>query len=213
MIREIISNDWNTIWLVISLLMITSAKLINPKRFVGLLNVLTNSTYLTINFKDHKFWALFDSILFFNFSIHTILFIDQIAIHNFGSTLKLNNIYYIIGLTLVLVLKLIIELLVGYVFDLNKLIHSYAFQKVTFKNFLGLLMIPVNGYLIFGVYQSPIIIGLAVTLYLLIFLIGFLISFKRCQKLIFVNFFYFILYICTLEIGPFIFVYHVYLKG
>jgi hypothetical protein len=54
-----------------------------------------------------------------------------------------------------------------------------------------------------------IVIISALLLVCLINLIGFLTSFKNYQKLINPNFFYFLLYLCALEIGPYVLLYKV----
>jgi len=57
------------------------------------------------------------------------------------------------------------------------------------------------------VQPSKAIIYTAIVLLLIINLIGFITSFKMHQKLILNNLFYFILYLCALEIAPYIILY------
>ena len=106
--------------------------------------------------------------------------------------------------------KILFELGVGYLFDIQKLFHSYVFQQVSFLNLLGVLLLPFNSFLIFGAPNQPILLVSTLVVSALILLRGFVKSIKTYQKLIINNFFYFILYLCTLEIAPYIFIYKLF---
>ena len=101
-------------------------------------------------------------------------------------------------------IKILLELGIGYLFAIPKLFHSYVFQQVSFLNFLGVVLLPLNSLLIFGAPNHHTLLVLVLVISGLILLIGFMKSIKTYQKLLINNFFYFILYLCTLEIGPYI---------
>jgi hypothetical protein len=206
MLREVLFNDWYTTVIVASLAIVVSAKLLNVNRFSDFLRLIGNSNYLRIYLKDHKFLDPFDVLLFLNFCINAVLI--AICIYsNFIGNIELNGALFFRLLVFFMggiLLKILIELGVGYLFEIKKLIHGYVFQQISFINFLGVVLLPLNSLMIFGFPNNrALLIGILI-LSGLILLVGFIKSIKFYQKLLMDNFFYFILYLCTLEIGPYI---------
>ena len=206
MLREVLFNDLYTTIIVVSLAIIVSAKLLNFNRFTDFLRLFGNSNYLRIYFKDHKFLDPFDIVLFINFCINGSL-IGILTYRHFVQNLEIDALLFlklagILGAGALL--KILLELGIGYLFNIPKLFHSYVFQQISFLNFLGVVLLPLNSLLIFGVPNNHTLLVLILVISGLILLIGLIKSIKTYQKLLINNLFYFILYLCTLEIGPYI---------
>ena len=206
MLREVLFNDLYTTIIVVSLAIIVSAKLLNFNRFTDFLRLFGNSNYLRIYFKDHKFLDPFDIVLFINFCINGSL-IGILTYRHFVQNLEIDALLFlklagILGAGALL--KILLELGIGYLFNIPKLFHSYVFQQISFLNFLGVVLLPLNSLLIFGVPNNHTLLVLILVISGLILLIGLMKSIKTYQKLLINNLFYFILYLCTLEIGPYI---------
>jgi len=206
MLREVLFNDLYTTIIVFSLAIIVSAKLLNFNRFTDFLRLFGNSNYLRIYFKDHKFLDPFDIVLFINFCINGSL-IGILTYRHFVQNLEIDALLFlklagILGAGALL--KILLELGIGYLFNIPKLFHSYVFQQISFLNFLGVVLLPLNSLLIFGVPNNHTLLVLILVISGLILLIGLIKSIKTHQKLLINNLFYFILYLCTLEIGPYI---------
>ena len=206
MLREVLFNDWYTTIIIASLAIIAVAKLINPIRFVGFMKLIGNSNYLRIHFKDHRFFDPFDVFLFINFCLNAVLtgiltysYLEPNAVLSYIDFIKL-----VIILGLGLLIKVLIELAVGYLFEIGKILHSYVFQKISVLNFLGVLLLPLNSLLVFSFPGQPSLLVITLAISSLIILIGLFKSIKSYQKLLINNLFYFILYLCTLEIGPYV---------
>ena len=212
MLREVISNEWITILIVICITILTIVKFSYSKRFNDFLWIILNSNYLKIYFKDNKFIDNFNILLFANQIIGVFIFVYLIS-KNYINDLSIDLIVSlkIIGVFIVLIFtKFFIELLIGWFFNINTLISSYLFQKMNYKNFIGIVLIPINMILVYAVEPTEkLIYGFLIGLLVLNF-IGFLSTFKSYQKLILSNFFYFILYLCALEIGPYIILYKLF---
>ena len=116
-----------------------------------------------------------------------------------------------IGITVIILAKTSIERLLGSLFDVENILDFYVFQKMSYKNFIGLLLIPVNFILLFSVTPSPIILQILVLVFLLINCISIAASYKTYQSLIKSNLLYFILYLCTLEISPYLVLYKLFI--
>ena len=206
MLRDVLFNDWYTIIIVVSLALIVSAKLLDINRFSDFLKLIGNSNYLRIYFKDHKFLDPFDILLFLNFCINAVL-IGILTYSIFVDNTELNWQLFLRFLLIFIgsvLLKILVELGLGSLFDIKKLFHSYVVQQVSFLNFLGVILVPLNSLLIFGVPNNrTVLVGILIISGLILF-VGFVRSIKFYQKQLINNFFYFILYLCTLEFGPYI---------
>tara|TARA_B110000967_G_C18876495_1_gene558604 strand:- start:1865 stop:2518 length:654 start_codon:yes stop_codon:yes gene_type:complete len=206
MLRDVLFNDWYTIIIVVSLALIVSAKLLDINRFSDFLKLIGNSNYLRIYFKNHKFLDPFDILLFLNFCINAVL-IGILTYSIFVDNTELNWQLFLRFLLIFIgsvLLKILVELGLGSLFDIKKLFHSYVVQQVSFLNFLGVILVPLNSLLIFGVPNNrTVLVGILIISGLILF-VGFVRSIKFYQKQLINNFFYFILYLCTLEFGPYI---------
>ena len=211
MIREIISYEWFTIFMVLGLVFITTAKVLFTNRFLDFIAVIGNSKYLKLYAKDQKFIDFFDALLFFNLVI-------SISIFTYFSYLTLEPsqsfeldifLKVLLGITSLAIIKILTERLVGSLFEIDTLIDSYLFQKTSYKNFSGFVLLLVNALLLYTINPSKEILLAVVSILVLINLIGFMTSFKNHQKVVTNNIFYFILYLCALEIGPYLILYKI----
>ena len=143
---------------------------------------------------------------FLNFCINTVL-IGILTYNSFVDNIELNSSLFLrllLIFTASVLFKILVELGVGYLFDLQKLFHSYVFQQVSSLNFLGIVLLLLNSILIYGVPNNRFLLIFILSISGLILLIGMFKSIKLYQKLLINNLFYFILYLCALEIGPYI---------
>ena len=212
MFREVLFNDLYTTIIVASLAIIVGVKLLNFNRFTDLLRVFGFSNYLRIYFKDHKFLDPFDILFFLNFCINGTL-TGILTYTHFAQKLEVDVLLFIkLGglLGTWVLLKILLELGIGYLFDIPKLFHSFVFQQVSFLNFLGIVLLPLNSLLIFGAPNHHIFLVSILVISGVILFTGLLKSVKTYQKLLINNFFYFILYLCTLEIGLYIVLYKLF---
>ena len=212
MLREVISNEWITILIVICITILTIVKFSYSKRFNDFSRIIVNSNYLKIYSRDNKYIDNFNVLLFANQIIGIFIF-AYLSFKTYINDLSIDLILslQLIGVFIVLIFtKYFIELLIGWFFDINFLIGAYLFQKMNYKNFIGIILIPINIILLYAVVPTKkLICGFIISL-LVLNLIGFFSTFKTHQKLLLSNFFYFILYLCALEIGPYIILYKLF---
>jgi hypothetical protein len=211
MFRNIVSNELFTILIVIGIAIVAIAKLTAPKRFDDFIIVLGNNKYLKIYARDQKFLDKFDGLLFFNLVISLSVFcyiiyqfITETNAVSFNTMFKLS-----FGIAVFILIKVLIERLIASLFEIDKLIDQYLFQKITYKNYLGILLLPINALLLFTFQPTLTLFYIVVLLLLIINIIGLISSFKTNQSLIKSNIFYFILYLCALEIAPYVILYQV----
>ena len=212
MLRNAPSYELFTVLIIVSVVFIAIAKLILPKRFNELVSVLGHSNYLKIYSREQKFLDKFDALLFVNFILSAAIF-SFLCLHYKSKVLapsidELFKLTFAIGSFILI--KVLVERLLGSLFDIDKLIDQYLFQKISYKNFLGLLLLPINAILIFS-YRPPItVIYIIVILLMLINILGLISTIKTHLNSIKHDYFYFILYLCALEIAPYIILYKLF---
>jgi hypothetical protein len=82
------------------------------------------------------------------------------------------------------------------------MITEYLFKKISYLNYSSLVMFIANILLTYVLKDSKAVVYASAFLILVINSIGWVIVLRNYQKLITNNFFYFILYLCALEITP-----------
>lgn len=212
MLREVTSYELFTILMVIGLVFIAIAKLISPKRFDDFMLVIGNSKYLKIYIKEQKFFDKFDAFLFINLVISVSIFSFLIYDFSIKHTEPSINVMikFTVGVGIFILIKVLLERLIGSLFEIDKLIDDYLFQKITYKNYLGVLLLPINALLLFSFSPTLKILYIIIILLLIVNTVGVITTFKAHQSLLKRNLFYFILYLCTLEIAPYIILYKVF---
>ncbi|WP_296380709.1 DUF4271 domain-containing protein [Winogradskyella sp.] len=209
--RNFITHEWFTIFTIIGLFAIVAAKFVNTLRFNDFLYVIGNSKYLKIYTKDQKFIDQFDSFLFINLALSFSIF-TYFAYSTFITPLSFELISFLkllFAISTIIIIKTLLERLIGSLFEIDSVIDNYLFQKTTFKNYSGIVFLVANLLLLYTNKYANVVIIASFILICLINLIGFLTSFKNYQKSINPNFFYFLLYLCALEISPYVLLYKV----
>ena len=170
MLRNVPTYELFTIIIVVSLLFITLAKALYPKRFNDFVSVVGNSNYLKIYLREQKFFDKFDALLFVNLILSITIF-SFICVH-YDSVLlnpSIDDLFKLfVGIGIFVLIKVLLERLIGSLFEIDKLIDAYLFQKISYKNFLGLLLFPINVFLIFSFKPNLTIIYIIIIILFLI---------------------------------------------
>lgn len=211
MLRTIATNDWLTTFLVLGFSFICLTKFLYENRFFSYLGVIGNSKYLKIYTKEQKFIDLFDALLFVNFTLSAAVF-THISYNTIVTPEPFELSWFLklaLGISSFILIKVLLERLIGSVFEIDELIDSYLFQKTSYLNYSGFILFFSSLFMLFATEPSKTLIITTIGLVTLINLIGFVTTFKSHQNLLLNNFFYFILYLCTLEIGPYLISYKI----
>jgi hypothetical protein len=209
MLRDILHNDWLTAFIFLGLVFIAFAKYLYANRFMDFIGVLGNSKYLKIYARDQKFIDGFDTLLFLNLVISISVFgyvsyQNLIYQHPFDILIFLKVIFAVAAIILI---KTLLERLIGSLFDIDKLMDIYLFQKTSYKNYTGFVLFTINLLLVYTMAPTELICYIVIGIVVAINLIGFIITLKNHQNIVVNNLFYFILYLCALEIGPYLILY------
>ncbi|TBM98999.1 DUF4271 domain-containing protein [Hyunsoonleella flava] len=212
MLREVPSHTLYTLLLLSCLATIAIAKSIAPRRFNEFIMVISNSRYLKIYGKDQKFLDYYDGLLFINLIISGAIF-SVICIENLTNSIESNItllVKLVVGIGIFMLAKVLLERLIASLFEIDEIIDNYLFQKISYKNYLGILLLPINAILIFSIAPTKTLLYSILGLLFVVNISGLFTSFKMYQNEIKNNFFYFILYLCALEIAPYVVIYAIF---
>jgi hypothetical protein len=109
--------------------------------------------------------------------------------------------------------KFLIEKIVAAIFNIEEFTEQFNLQKVSYRTFIGIILLPINIYLFYNNSLSNVWIYCIIGVILAINLFSYLVSLKIYQNLIIGKLFYFILYLCALEIAPYYFIYYLITKN
>lgn len=208
-LRQIENIDWVTILLFGSLLLIVVAKSTFYNRFLNFIILPFNNKYIFLYNKKDKlinwFHIFFTAFLIINLSI--FLYISWQVLISSKETPDLNIYVYpaILGaVILFLILKVFLQLANGFIFSSNKVISELVFKKLSYLNYSGIIMFLANVTLSYVMKDSKAIVFITFFLILSINTIGWITLLRNHQKYLANNFLYFILYLCALEIAPWV---------
>ena len=208
--RIIESLDWVTLIMVGCILIIAILKIIYPKRFDDFIKLPVSNNYFLAKGKSEELRHPFSILLFVIQIISIALFVNLFFLEK-GKANVLLFLQILFVVFVFIIVKTSIEKIIGTIFSIEKLIDHYIYEKLSYRNFLSLLLIITN--LIFYFSIKPDLNTLLILTGIL-FLVNMLIlsySYKNYRSLIFSNLFYFLLYICALEISPYLLLYKAFI--
>jgi len=214
MLRDLPKHELFTILIVVGILFIAIGKAIYPKRFNDFVYVIGNSKYLKIYSKDQKFFDKFDALIFINLILSVAIFIFLcLQYENNNLTPNIDLMFKLtFGVAVFILIKVLLERLIGSLFEIDKLIDQYLFQKISYKNLIGIFLIPINLLFVYSFKPTLTMLFIIVIFLLLINILGLITTIKTNLSIIKQNLFYFILYLCALEIAPYIILYKVFIS-
>ena len=221
MISELVGNeriienkDWATILFVLSFAIIAITKTSFETRFADYSKLIISDKYNKIYKDSSQLLSWFNIglmfVLFTSMSFFILLILDNMELAS-----KYNWVLFIQLITIcgVFILgKYLVEKIVAVAFDFEEVIEQYNLQKVNYRTYISLCLLPINMLLYYTNNLSIIVIYVLIAVVLVANVLSYLNSLKIYQKFIIGKLFYFILYLCTLEIAPYYFVYYWFTK-
>ncbi len=213
--RAIALKDWVTFLFIFSFALIAITKTAFETRFSEFIRILASDKYIKVYKDPSHLMSGFTILLFIVQLISFSLFI-QLVLSHFGYISKLDWITYIRIVTFLgvfILSKFLIEKIVATTFKIEEFTEQLNLQKVSYRTFIALLLLPFTIYLYYNNSSSNLLLYCIIAVILIINLFTYLISLKIYQNLILGKLFYFILYLCALEIAPYYFIYYLITKN
>ena len=208
-------RDWATCLFVFSFVLIAITKTAFETRFSEFLRILVSDKYIKV-YKDSSHLMSGFTILLFVVQIISFSFFIQLVLNFLGYVSKTDWVIFIRIFTffgIFVLSKFLIEKIVATVFNIEEFAEQFNLQKVSYRTFIGLILLPINIYLFYNNTPSNVLIYCTIVVILIINLFSYLISLKIYQNLLIGKLFYFILYLCALEIAPYYFIYYLITKN
>ncbi|MAZ71570.1 MAG: DUF4271 domain-containing protein [Flavobacteriaceae bacterium] len=206
--------DWVTLILVGCLLCYSLAKYVYPKRFQEFMMLALSNKYFLVLGKGDEIKHPFNILLFIPqvllVSLFIFLFIKIKEEPALDSPLLL-FLQICTAYSVFVLSKFMIEKLIGAIFNIEPLINRYLYQKLSYRNLLAALFF--IGNLLFFYVIEPTVLAMLIFIGLLLLLNGISLfySYKTNSNVIYSQLFYFILYLCALEISPYIILYKAFI--
>lgn len=200
-------DSWQSILLLITVLLLGLAKAFSVNRFKQVYKALFNYRVAQEICSEEKvFFHRVNVLLTINYLLLTALLIYQIRSLFNSSLFTMNEglLYPVIVIFLVLLYfaKLIFTKILAFIFAVPHLVSDYTFNLTLFNNLLGVLLIPVLSLLFFTSLDVVLILKFLALPVLLISLVMRLLRVYILGSSKGVSYFYIFLYICSLEILP-----------
>lgn len=202
--RHMEFHNTETVLLLLCLLLIAAARGLHTGKFRYFLFIFFSDKYLKIYGKGQSlYYNWFHLFLFIVQLISFSLFLS-IAVAYFQLNMVINPFIILLFIAVFILTKFLIEKLISFLLNLERLANRYNFHKLSYRNFLGITLLPFNALLLYNPNYRSAIIYTTLTLFGLLYITAFILTLKSNQKAISRHPFYFILYLCTLEIAPYL---------
>lgn len=103
--------------------------------------------------------------------------------------------------------KMMVEKIISNIFSIDNTYDNYLFQKMSYRNIISVLVFVANLFLIYIFPGSKSLLLIFAAFFTLLNLISLLSIYRRNRSKISSYFSYFILYLCALEVSPYIILY------
>ena len=163
--------------------------------------VLTKSDFVKISLYDFYYLLL----LILNISIFVSFFKKEVFDLNETALTALYLLFFIFS-------QLLTQLIIARIFNFIKLIHFYLKQKLTLANGFLIFIFLINTCISYSQNYLNMLLSISLIFIMSYIIFSFLKVLSKHKKIISENLFYFILYLCTLEIIP-LFIFYKLLMG
>ena len=212
--RIIENKDWATALFVLSLILIALTKSVFENRFNDFTKLIYSDKYIKM-YRDSNHLMSGFTIALFVVQIISFSFFLQLFLSYYGRASKSDWMLFIQLFTFItyfILAKFLIEKIIATAFKIEEFMEQFNLKKVTYRTYIGLIILPIDLILYyFDTFSKNIFLPIF-TIALIINIFTYLLTIKNYQSLIMGKLFYFILYLCALEIAPYYFMYYLFTK-
>ncbi|WP_116790515.1 DUF4271 domain-containing protein [Flavobacterium psychrotrophum] len=203
------AHDWATVLFVCCFGVIAINRTVFEARFAEFVKLAWSDKYTKI-YKDSSNLQSWFTISFFFVQVISYAFLLQFILGYFGKSEGgfLNYIQLLTIITSFVLAKFLVEKIIATAFNIEDFNEQFNLHKVNYRAYIGLLLLPVNVVLFYNLAPKALVLYIILGLIVAASILSYLISLRIYQKLILSKLFYFILYLCALEIAPYFFLYY-----
>lgn len=208
--RYTVSQDWITMLLLSVMVILVTAKYAFPQRFNYFILLFATDKYLLLKGKNpkifHPFNILFFAVNVISVALFLFIFYKQITTE-VPDRPKILYLRIATAYTSFVLLKFSMEKILANVVSLDKRMNYYLFYKLSYRNFMALVLLPLCMAFVYIWEPTLTALYISIGIILLLNFIAMASIYRKNQQFILSNWFYFILYLCALEIGPYFILY------
>jgi hypothetical protein len=215
--RIIDYKDWATILFLLCFVIIIINKNVFEARFNEFIKLAISDKYTKI-YKDNSnirsgFTLSMFFVQVFSYSFFILLFLKHLQSYNKNND-KIVFLQIFTFLGVFILSKYLIEKIIATTFRIEEFTEQFNLLKVSYRSYFSFLLLPINIILYYNSNFNTTWFFLLVTaIIVLANFTTYLVSLKMYQNLVIRKIFYFILYLCTLEIAPYYFMYYFITKN
>ncbi|HLA56066.1 MAG TPA: DUF4271 domain-containing protein [Flavobacterium sp.] len=213
--RMVETTDWATALFVLSFALVAVTRAVFEKRFADFVRLVVSDKYVKV-YKDSSHLMSGFTIMLFFVQVISLSFFIQLLLSHFGYASKTDWVLYIRIFTLLgafILCKFLIDKIIATAFNIEEFTEQFNLRKVSYRTYIGMVLLPVNIILFYTGNTSELLFFIFIAAILIINLLTYLLSLKNYQNFIAGKLFYFILYLCALEIAPYYFMYYWFTKS
>lgn len=204
--------DWISLLIVGSLILISVAKWVQTTRFNDFVQLVFTNKYFFLYDKGSKVFSTFNMLLFANQVVVVSIFLFLLLAH-FSEDVSTGDYLLFIRIAgffiLFIALKFYLEKTIAHLFSMDKQVERYLYQKLSYRNLISLFLLIVNLLFLYALKPNTLLFLVVIIAIIVSNVLALIYSYKTHEKQIRSNFFYFILYLCALEISPYYILYKV----
>jgi len=208
------TSDWVTLFFLVVLILIAVLQFNYTERFSKLFSLVYSEKYYTDYIKTrplvfNRFHVIFFFIIIFNISLFLYF-----AFNTFSSSPDQDHFYFFFQILLMtfgyFLVRYFVGVLLAYVFEAEEGQNYFTFLKMSNLALISVLVLPLlvlANYSVGVFHKFLITFGVVASFAIALFRYFVLI---KNEKLSFNNLFYLFLYLCALELAPFIVLYKLF---
>ena len=207
--REMWSVDWAIALFLLSFALLAINRQVFQAKFDEFIKLPISDKYIKIYKDPSNLKSTFAISMFViqlvSFSFLILLFLganDYLNPYHWIDFVKVANL-----LMLFVLVKYLLDKIISECFDIQLFADRYNLMKLNYRTYLGVLLLPLSMLMFFQAQMLQIGFWIALGLTVFIHILLFIKMYKSNRKSILGNLFYFILYLCTLEIAPYLILY------
>lgn len=207
--RTIANKDWATLLFLLCIILVAVLKSVFEKRFEEFLKLIVTNKYIKI-YRDTSELLTWFNVFAFIIQLLSLSFFIQFLLSYFGYINPTNWLMFLRIFTYCMVFilsKFLIEKIVATAFDIEEFSEHIHLLKISYRSYISLLLLPVTIILFYNPDVPELVVNTVIGLVLFANLISYIVSINTYQNVIFNKIFYFILYLCALEIAPYYLIY------
>jgi len=208
------TSDWVTVFFLMVLILIAILQFNFTERFNKLFSLGFSEKYYTDYLKTRPLIFNWFHFIFFFIIIINITLLIFFVFKEFSPDSIDNQLYFFFKILLASIvyflLRYIVGFIIGYILNVQDSQNYFTFLKISNLALLSILIFPLlilSNYSVGVFHKFLITFGIAFSLLASLFLYFVLI---KNEKLSFDNLFYLFLYLCALELAPFIVIYKLF---